>query len=121
MKKIISYNGEIILYISLLISSFIGEILFVCYRLYETGHKYNREVPIYEVIQEGLIELPITGIHYLCYMLIGICFYHYYKSKYWPIIMIIGLVLIGIIDLSLDYLLLRMLVYYDFLNSGKLS
>lgn len=109
MKKIISYNGEIILYISLLISSFIGEILFVCYRLYETGHKYNREVPIYEVIQDELIVLPSTGIRFLCYMLIGICFYHYYKSKYWLIIMIIGLVLIGIIDLSLDYLQLRML------------
>ena len=105
-KKVISYKIEITLYFSFLISSAIGQILFICYRLYETGRKYNREV---------FIMLPVTGIRFLCYMLIGMCFYHYFKSKYWPIIMIIGLGFIGIMDLSLDYLYLRMLEYYGYI------
>lgn len=114
-KKVISYKSEITLYFSFLISSAIGQILFICYRLYETGRKYNREVPIYDVSREVFIMLPVTGIRFLCYMLIGMFFYHYYKSKYWPIIMIIGLVFIGIIDLFLDYLYLRMSEYYGYI------
>ena len=43
-KKVISYKSEITLYFSFLISSAIGQILFICYRLYETGRKYNTKV-----------------------------------------------------------------------------